>query len=788
MTVPSDPVTNLNLEQQRKRAKDLRRVHRDGGVEAAVRIARHLPRARNQSPEQVLASGFTLSEAQFVIAREAGFSSWPRMKSHIEQAVRAADASESIIEAALAGNDDAVRAVLTHHPNAARSSIHVAAVLADADALIDADASIVERTGGKRQWTPLLYLCASRYRRTDSSAAEARIRIARRLLDLGADVNAKGEELGFVSWNVTLFEQEEWRPIDAAAVHAASAELVALLLKTGADLEKTGAAVSQAVRGGNTEVLKVVLAALPESLLWQVGWAAKAAVLLNRPDMARMLAAQNAPQLLEHALLDAIRLERGADMVEALIGIDAGDPSTPVLQNAYRAARRYAHREAVEILRRRGLDDAVLTDVDRVIAAGIENDAGAVRHVVAQLQDLKAAFREDDHRMLAWAARTGRYPTIPLLLEAGLNPDIPDRDGETPLHLAVRAKSPETVDLLVRVGARVDALDFDAQRPLDLALTIQDDHIRDQITRRLLEGGAHPAPESPQLEREEMNVLFEDAADAVVFGDIDKLRALLDEEPFLVHARSPRPHRATLLNYCGSNGVEAPRQRLPENAPEILQLLLDRGADVNATCNLYGGGATTLGLHLTSIHPFRTSLRTVLMEIFLNAGAILDGARGAEGIVGAAALGRLDRVKALSTSATASQIQDAFMWACEYGRGDVVEFLLEKGVDVHAQNGNGMTGLHLAAVGGHLEIVKLLVERGSPLEERNIWGGTVLGNTLWGAVNGDPRVDYTPVVEFLIQAGAKVASGYLPWWAEQNLSLPSMKERIEKLLREGLNA
>jgi len=782
MSVPSDPVTNLNLEQQRKRAKDLRRAHRDGSVEAAVRIARHLPRARNQSPEQVLASGFALSEAQFVIAREAGFASWPRMKSHVEQATRAADASESIIEAALAGNDDAVRAVLSHHPDAARGSIHVAAVLADAEALIDADASIVDRRGGKRQWTPLLYLCSSRYRRTDPAAAEARIRIARRLLELGADVNAKGEEVGFVSWNVTLFEQEEWLPVDASAVHAANAEVVSLLLKAGADLEKTGAAVSQAVRGGNTEVLKVLLAALPESLLWQVGWAAKAAVLLNRPDMARMLAAHNAPRLLEQALLDAIRLERGADMIEALIGIDAGDPSTrSVLQNAYRAARRFGHRAAIEILHRRGLDDAILTDVDRVIAAGIENDAGAVGHV-------KAAFRDDDHRMLAWAIRTGRHQAIPLLLEAGLNPDTPDKDGEKPVHLAVRAQSLETVDLLLRAGAPVDALNFDAQRPLDLALTIQDDHLRDQITRRLIEAGAHPASESPQLEREEMNVLFEEAADSVVFGDIEKLRALLDEEPFLVHSRSPRPHRATLLNYCGSNGVENPRQRVPENAPKIMQLLLDRGSDVNATCNLYGGGATTLGLHLTSIHPFRTSLRTVLMEILLNAGAILDGARGAEGIVGAAALGRIDRVKALSSSATAAQIQNAFMWACEYGRREVVEFLLQKGVDVHAQNGNGMTGLHLASVGGHLEIVKLLVERGSPLEVRNIWGGSVLGNTLWGAVNGDPNVDFAPVVEFLIHSGAKVASGYLPWWSEQSLSLPSMKERIEKLLREGLNA
>jgi ankyrin repeat protein len=375
-----------------------------------------------------------------------------------------------------------------------------------------------------------------------------------------------------------------------------------------------------------------------------------------------------------------------------------------------------------------------------------------------------------------------------LLLEAGVDFDLAAKDGETPLHLAVRGGSVETVDELLRAGALVDARNFDSESPLDIALTHADTKTRGQLVERLVAAGAHPAAEGPQLDRDEMNLLFERAADTVAFGDLEKLRELLDDEPALVHARSPRPHRATLLNYCGSNGVEAPRQRVPANAPEIMQLLIDRGSDVNATCNLYGGGATTLGLHLTSIHPYRTGMRTRLMEILVKSGASVDGARGAEGIVGAAALGRLDRVRVLAGSAPAAQTQSAFLWACEHGRRQVVEFLVEQGVDLSKQDGNGLSGIHFAAAGGHVEIVRLLADRGSPLETRNIWGGTVLATALWGATNGDPNVDYTPVVQTLLGAGAKVQSGYLPWWAEQNLPLPGMKERIEKLLREGLNA
>src|SRR5262245_39112903 len=125
---------SLNLEQQRKRAKDLHRSHRNGNIDAAVRIARHLPRARNRSSEDVLVSKLTLSEAQFVIAREAGFSSWPKMKHHIEQLeLSHADIGETIIDAAFAGDDNAVKSALARDPEAPRRSLDVAAVVADAE-------------------------------------------------------------------------------------------------------------------------------------------------------------------------------------------------------------------------------------------------------------------------------------------------------------------------------------------------------------------------------------------------------------------------------------------------------------------------------------------------------------------------------------------------------------------------------------------------------------------------------------------------------------------------------
>jgi hypothetical protein len=294
-----------------------------------------------------------------------------------------------------------------------------------------------------------------------------------------------------------------------------------------------------------------------------------------------------------------------------------------------------------------------------------------------------------------------------------------------------------------------------------------------------------PQQAATALNPDERSALFEAAADAVTSGEIETLRRFLDQEPELSGARSPRPHRAMLIHYVGANGVEEERQRTPPNAVAVAQLLIARGGDVNATCALYGGGATTLGLLLTSIHPLRAGVHHALAEVLLQAGACLDSPRGVPGLSESAALGRIDDVRTFLTqnAARKQQVQSAFMWACGFGRTNVVELLLAEGADVREQDGNGQTGLHAAALAGHLETVRALLKRNPPLELRNVWGGAVLDHTLWASIHHDPTVDYSPIVEALIQAGAKVRPEYLDWIRGEKLLLPASKPRIEELLR-----
>jgi catechol 2,3-dioxygenase-like lactoylglutathione lyase family enzyme len=71
------------LEPYRKLAKQLVRWHREGNYSIGGRI-RGLPRYRDLTDAEALKLKFPLSEAQEIIAREAGFDSWGALKAHAE--------------------------------------------------------------------------------------------------------------------------------------------------------------------------------------------------------------------------------------------------------------------------------------------------------------------------------------------------------------------------------------------------------------------------------------------------------------------------------------------------------------------------------------------------------------------------------------------------------------------------------------------------------------------------------------------------------------------------------
>jgi hypothetical protein len=104
-------------------------------------------------------------------------------------------------------------------------------------------------------------------------------------------------------------------------------------------------------------------------------------------------------------------------------------------------------------------------------------------------------------------------------------------------------------------------------------------------------------------------------------GDVDGLRAQLERDPGLALRASHWPHRATLLHYAAANGVEIYRQVVPHNLPELVALLIDRGADVDASARAYGADLRPLDLLLTSGHPHAAGVTGDVAALLRAAGA-----------------------------------------------------------------------------------------------------------------------------------------------------------------------
>jgi len=308
---------------------------------------------------------------------------------------------------------------------------------------------------------------------------------------------------------------------------------------------------------------------------------------------------------------------------------------------------------------------------------------------------------------------------------------------------------------------------------------------------------------------------FEAAADAIVNGDVAALRDLLARHPQIVRERSTREHHSTLLHYVSANGIEDFRQKTPPNIVEITELLLNAGAEIDAESGAYGGGCTTLGLAATSVHPQKAGVQIALIRKLVDRGARLQhpSAGGnrhsvvhgclANGqpaaakfladlgapldLESAAALGHIDVLRSYFDQGDAAkfesdrqQIESALLYACGYGSLETAKFLLDHGVNAGAHDDQGQTTLHWAAWTPQVDVIRLLLERGAPIDAKDRrFHATPLDTALWTWVNAPEEMDRErcyEVVALLARAGAKLNRDQ---WREAGEDDSPMLDRID---------
>jgi hypothetical protein len=106
-------------------------------------------------------------------------------------------------------------------------------------------------------------------------------------------------------------------------------------------------------------------------------------------------------------------------------------------------------------------------------------------------------------------------------------------------------------------------------------------------------------------------------------------------------------------------------------------------------------------------------------------------------------------------------LAEALTCACFLGRTHIAELLLNEGVDPASGIGTGLAAFHWAVNRGNLDTVKLLIGRRAPLEQRNMYGGTVLGCTVWSALY-ETRPDHLAIIGALLDAGADISESDYP--------------------------
>ena len=182
---------NATLDSLKKQAKAFLKAAQSGDTSARSRVA----------PYFADVTDIGLQDIQLVLAREHGFSSWAKLKAHLESADRGQVPRDQLANQFLslatvsyfshtaadpARFDEALQ-LLEAHPDIAGDSIHIAAALGDADGVrrwLDRQPQLLERKGGPFDWPPLLYAAYARVPGRSSLPA------ARVLIERGADPNA----------------------------------------------------------------------------------------------------------------------------------------------------------------------------------------------------------------------------------------------------------------------------------------------------------------------------------------------------------------------------------------------------------------------------------------------------------------------------------------------------------------------------------------------------------------------------------------------------------------------
>jgi ankyrin repeat protein len=136
--------------------------------------------------------------------------------------------------------------------------------------------------------------------------------------------------------------------------------------------------------------------------------------------------------------------------------------------------------------------------------------------------------------------------------------------------------------------------------------------------------------------------------------------------------------------------------------------------------------------------------------------------------------------KGIDINQTDEDGRNALHWASANGHKEIVQLLIEKGIDINQTDEDGENALHLATSNGHKEIVQLIIEKGIDINQTDGDGENALH---LASENGNKEI-----VQLLIEKGIDInqTSEYgrnALHWASAN----GHKEIVQLLIEKGID-
>lgn len=250
--------------------------------------------------------------------------------------------------------------------------------------------------------------------------------------------------------------------------------------------------------------------------------------------------------------------------------------------------------------------------------------------------------------------------------------------------------------------------------------------------------------------------MFRKAVDLIDAGDVVELKQVLEKNPDLAAKKvnlntDDYFDNPSLLEFVAENPIR--HGQINSSIVEVASAIIDAGAN-KASIN------ATLGLVASGRIARECNLQKPLIELLCNQGADPEAAllaalghgefEAVDALIASGARTTLAVAAATGDSTSADELFEqssdddkhlALALSTQFGRTEVVKMLLEASVNPSRYNPDGAhahsTPLHQAALGGHYDVVKLLVEHGADTTTTDPFHNATAAD--WATHGGDAR-------------------------------------------------